>query len=62
VPTSDGGFVLQVKSKLPVDQTKLAANLPSFTESLRRTRENEAFNQWLQIEAAANMQMPKTSE
>jgi hypothetical protein len=49
--TSDGGFVLFVQSQLPIDQAVMAADLPQYTESLRRTRENEAFNEWLQAEA-----------
>ncbi len=59
VPTADGGFILLVQSKLPVDQARLTADLPQFTLSLRRSRQNEAFYQWLQGEASANMQMPK---
>jgi len=58
VPTQDGGFILLVQSRLPVDQAKLTADLPQFTQNLRRSREGEAFNQWLQAEASANLQMP----
>ncbi len=49
--TSDGGFMLYIQSQLPVDKTIMNADLPQFTESLRRTRENEVFNEWLNIEA-----------
>ncbi|MEI9864154.1 MAG: SurA N-terminal domain-containing protein [Limisphaerales bacterium] len=49
--TGDGGFVLFVQSQLPVDKTIMNAELPQFTETLRRTRENEAFNEWLNAEA-----------
>jgi hypothetical protein len=49
--TEDGGFVVFVQSRKPVDQTKMNAELPQFTDTLRRTRENEAFNQWLNTEA-----------
>jgi hypothetical protein len=52
VATEDGGFILFVQSKLPVDQAVMAAELPQFTETLRRSRENEAFNDWLQVAAA----------
>jgi peptidyl-prolyl cis-trans isomerase D len=45
--TADGGFLLYVQSQLPVDQAVMNAELPQFTESLRRSRENEAFNEWL---------------
>jgi parvulin-like peptidyl-prolyl isomerase len=59
VPTQDGGFILLVQSRLPVDQAKLTQDLPQFTQNLRRSREGEAFNQWLQAEASANLQIPK---
>jgi hypothetical protein len=36
---------------MPVDQAAMNADLPQFTASLRRQRESEAFNQWLQAEA-----------
>jgi len=49
--TEDGGFVLFVQSQLPVDQSVMNAELPQFTETLRRSRENAAFNEWLQTEA-----------
>ena len=52
VETGDGGFILFVQSQLPVDQAVMNAELPQFTDSLRRSRENEAFNQWLQIAAS----------
>jgi peptidyl-prolyl cis-trans isomerase D len=45
--TADGGFLLYVQSQLPVDQAAMNAELPQYTESLRRSRENEAFNEWL---------------
>ncbi len=49
--TDDGGFIVFVQSQLPVDQAVMSADLPQFTETLRRARENEAFNEWLQAEA-----------
>jgi len=51
VATTDGGFVLFVQSLLPVDQQKKTVELPQFTAQVRRGRENEAFNRWLQAEA-----------
>jgi hypothetical protein len=51
VPTADGGFVLFVQSLLPVDETQKKSDLPMFSLQLRRQRENEAFNIWLQTEA-----------
>jgi hypothetical protein len=49
--TDDGGFIVHVQSRLPVDQSAMKSDLPQFTAGLRRERENEAFNAWLQTEA-----------
>ena len=54
-PNNVGGFVLFVQSQLPVDQSVMNAELPQFITSLRRARENEAFNEWLQIEASRDL-------
>ena len=51
VPSRNGGFVLYVKSMLPVDEAKKATDLPEFIAQLRRERISEAFNVWLQGEA-----------
>ena len=51
VPTADGGFVLYVQQMLPIDLAKKTAELPQFTSQVRRARQNEAFNLWLQGEA-----------
>ena len=56
--TEDGGFIVYVQSRLPVDQAAMNADLPQFTAGLRRERESEAFNQWLQAEA--NRQLRNT--
>jgi hypothetical protein len=49
--TSDGGFVLYVQAQLPVDQAVMNAQMPQFIAQLRRAQQNDAFNEWLQIEA-----------
>jgi len=49
--TEDGGFIAYVKSRLPLDQTAMSTDLPQFTAGLRRARESEVFNQWVQAEA-----------
>jgi hypothetical protein len=48
---SDGFFVLYVKAKLPVDQAKMQADLPTFVNSVRRGRQQEAFDEWLRHES-----------
>lgn len=50
-PTADGGFVLFVQQVLPLDTSRKAAELPQFTLQVRRSRQSEAFNLWLQGEA-----------
>lgn len=51
VPTMEGGMVLYVQSKLPLDEKKVAAELPEFINLLRQARQREAFEQWFNHEA-----------
>jgi hypothetical protein len=51
VETDAGGFVVFVQSQLPLDQAAMNAEMPQFTTQLRRGRQNEAFNLWLQAES-----------
>ena len=50
-PTADGGFIVFVQAKLPLDEAKRKADLPAFMNSLRQARLNEAFNEWFRREA-----------
>lgn len=54
-PTADGGFVLYVQSLLPVDEASKKAEFPAFLAQMRRSRETEAFNLWLQTEASREL-------
>jgi len=49
--TSEGGVIVYVKSKLPVDEAKMTASLPAFANAVRQSRQNEAFNEWFRKEA-----------
>jgi hypothetical protein len=51
VPTGDGGFVVYVQSRLPIDQAKMNSDLVQYTTALRRERQNEAYGQWVNLEA-----------
>ena len=51
MPDNDGGFLVFVQSKLPLDETKLKADLPAFTRAVQQNRRNEAFNEWFRREA-----------
>jgi hypothetical protein len=50
-PTREGGVLLFVKERLPVDQQKLQEELPAFVNYLQRTRTEEAFQAWFRKEA-----------
>jgi hypothetical protein len=54
--SNPGGFILFVKAKLPVDEGKMIAELPKFTDRLRRERSQEAFNFWFGRELQKGMQ------
>jgi len=56
--TADGGFIVYVQSRLPIDQAKMNAAMPQYLVDFRRQRESEAFNQWLGLEA--NRQLRNT--
>lgn len=51
VQTDDGGFIVFVEKLLPLDTTALQADLPQYLNGLRRQRQTEAFNQWVNLEA-----------
>ena len=50
----DGGFILHVQSRLPVDDAKLKLELPAYLTELRQERLYVAFNEWFrrQLELA----------
>lgn len=50
-PTSEGGIILYVKSKLPLDEAKMKSELPAFTSYVRQSRSREAFDAWFRKEA-----------
>jgi hypothetical protein len=50
-PTLDGGVVLYVKNKLPLDEAKAQAEMPTYVANLRRARQQEAFEDWFRKEA-----------
>lgn len=50
-PTANGGAILYLKEKLPVDNAKMQANMATFANNVRRQRQEEAFNEWFRREA-----------
>jgi hypothetical protein len=53
--TGDGGFVVYVQSRLPIDQAKMNTDLPQYIAALRRERQNEAFGHWVNLEASRQL-------
>ena len=53
--TSDGGFVVYVQSRLPIDQTTMNSDLPQYTAALRRERQSEAFSRWVNQEVSSQL-------
>jgi hypothetical protein len=51
VPTSEGGFLVFVRERLPLKLAKMTADLPAFMNAVRQARQNEAFNDWFRKEA-----------
>ncbi len=49
--TRDGGFVLQLQRIVPADPARIKEELPEFTTELRRRKQVQAFDQWLQKQA-----------
>ncbi|MDR3456027.1 MAG: SurA N-terminal domain-containing protein [Verrucomicrobiae bacterium] len=55
MPTADGGFVLYLQKIESVDTSKSVAELTAYTSQIRRGRENEAFNIWVNTEASREL-------
>jgi hypothetical protein len=42
----DGGYLVYVRAKLPIDEKKMREDLPKFVAEMRYQKQNEIFNQW----------------
>jgi len=51
LPSRDGGYIVHLKGRNPVDEAKLAEELPEFTANLRQYRIGQAFDQWFRKKA-----------
>jgi len=47
IVTTDGGLVAYVKGRLPVDETRMKQEIPSYLARMRQQREYAAFSEWL---------------
>jgi hypothetical protein len=50
--TADGGFILHVVGRIPVDEAKYNSDLAAFKNYVRQSRQTEAFNLWFSKEAS----------
>ena len=50
-PPTEGGYILYVKDRPPLDEAKVKEALPEFMGQLRIYRQNEAFQQWFRKQA-----------
>ncbi|MCU0772005.1 MAG: SurA N-terminal domain-containing protein [Verrucomicrobia bacterium] len=60
--TSDGGYVVYVGSRLPLNEAKLNEELPAYTRLVRQTLENDAFNTWFSQAAQVGLQETPLSQ
>ena len=51
MPSADGAFMALVTGKLPLNEGKMALDLPSFSRSVHQVRCSEVFNEWFKREA-----------
>jgi parvulin-like peptidyl-prolyl isomerase len=50
ISTKEGGAIIYVKAKLPIETAKMEKELPLFTNYLRQKQSEEAFNVWFSRE------------
>jgi hypothetical protein len=58
VPAEDGGFIVYVRERLPVDEAKMKAELPAYLARMREQRQVAAFQEWLQRQLQMHLVLP----
>lgn len=62
IATSDGGFILHLKAKLPVDEARLKTELPEFLARQRDQRMMVAYSEWFnKLPQEMNLVIPAKS-
>lgn len=51
IPTMEGGYIVYLKERQPVDQAKMEKELPEFLARMRDQRANAAFAEWFNKQA-----------
>jgi hypothetical protein len=60
VPTADGGFVVYVKDRLPVDQAAMQRELPYYLARMREQRQMVAFQEWFNRQMQSRLVLPSS--
>jgi len=60
--TTEGGLILFVKSKVPLDENKMKAELPAFAQGVRQQWQTEAFNEWFGQQFVKSVRSPRILE
>jgi hypothetical protein len=53
--TLEGGAVVYVQQRLPIDREKMRADMPAFLDSIRQQRARDAINDWFSKEASKSL-------
>jgi hypothetical protein len=62
VRVPEGGMVVYLRAKAPLDEAKMKVELPAFAEQVRRKREYMCFNEWLSQQHNALYTPPQASQ
>jgi len=63
VPTSEGGFVVYLRSIAPADEATMKTELPKFIQTLQQRRQMQAFNDWFMKEREiAKIESPRAKK
>jgi hypothetical protein len=63
LPNRDGGYVLYMKSRSPVEPATTKEKLPEFAENLREYRQNQAFDMWFRkVAEESALVLPKKED
>ncbi len=63
IPSAEGGYILFLRGRLPIDETKMKADLADYAASMRQQRQNEAYAMWFRKQAeSAQLPLERTDE
>jgi peptidyl-prolyl cis-trans isomerase D len=60
IPSLDGGYFLYLRGELPLDETRMKADLAEYAAGIRAQRQSEAFGMWFEAQKKAGVDLPLT--